>query len=140
MASGRIYHIGSIASIEGSRLRVRISQEDACSSCGARKLCPSAENRERLIDVVDDHPTDYVVGQEVAVYGETSMGRKAVWLAFGMPLLLTLVWIPAAVLLLQLPDVAAVGVLLLIYAIYFIVLHLMRDKLGSEFRLRIEKH
>lgn len=140
MADRPLYHTGSIVSITGHHMQVKILQVTACSSCSARRLCPSSESKEKLIDIVEDHTEDYTIGQEVTIYGTTGMKRKAVMLAFGAPLLITLIWIPLAVAWLHLKDITAVGLMLLIYAAYFLLLYQRRDSMGKNFTFKIAKH
>jgi sigma-E factor negative regulatory protein RseC len=88
--------------------------------------------------VEDGNAAMYHVGQEVYVYGTVGMGRKAVIMAFGLPLLLALIWIPLAIVVLHLHDVTAVLLLLMIYGVYFTALHLLRDKFSKTFIFKIE--
>ena len=79
--------------IEGSHVRVRIVQTSACSACSVKGHCNASESKEKLIDVFDMKASSYRIGEEVMIYGTTSMhqGCKAILLAFGIPFLVLLI-------------------------------------------------
>ncbi|MBQ1816717.1 MAG: SoxR reducing system RseC family protein [Bacteroidaceae bacterium] len=138
MAFERIGHKGDIVAVDGNSVHIMIRQETACGACSVRRLCPSSESKEKIVEVEDGNAAMYHVGQEVYVYGIVGMGRKAVIMAFGLPLLLALIWIPLAIVALHLHDVTAVLLLLMIYGVYFTALHLLRDKFSRTFIFKIE--
>ena len=84
----KIAHMGIVESVESGHLAVRIVQASACASCGAKKLCQSAESKDKIVDVYTADALAYAVGQSVFVVGRASLGMKAVRLAFLYPLLL----------------------------------------------------
>ena len=138
MTFERIGHKGDIVAINGNRIQVMIHQETACGACSVRRLCPSSESKEKMVEVTADIPAVFHIGQEVYVYGTVGMERKAVFMAFGLPLLLALMWIPLAIVILQLHDVTAVLLLLLMYGVYFTILHFFSNKVGRSFIFKID--
>ncbi len=86
-----IKHRGIVENIEGSHVRVRIVQTSACSACSVKGHCNASESKEKLIDVFDMKASSYRIGEEVMIYGTTSMGMQAVLLAFGIPFLVLLI-------------------------------------------------
>ena len=80
-----IKHLGTVEYIEGTYMQVRIVQTSACSSCTAKAYCHSSESKEKLIDIYDTDTSGFKLGEEVMIYGTTSMGIRAVVLAFGIP-------------------------------------------------------
>ena len=84
----KISHAGIVESVEPGHLAVRIVQASACAACGAKKLCQSAESKEKIVDVYTSEALAYSVGQAVTVVGRASLGMKAVRLAFLYPLVL----------------------------------------------------
>ena len=86
-----IKHRGIVENIEGSHVRVRIVQTSACSACSVKGHCNASESKEKLIDVFDMKASSYRIGEEVMIYGTTSMGMQAVLLAFGVPFLVLLI-------------------------------------------------
>ena len=84
-----IKHQGIVEKIDGSHVTVRIVQTSACSSCSAKGLCNASESKEKQIDVYEIGAS-YQIGEKVVLCGSTSMGMKAVFLSFGIPLLILL--------------------------------------------------
>lgn len=133
-----IEHRGTIERIDGSNIQVRIVQMSACSSCHAKSLCSSAESKDKLIDVFTNDTSFYRVGEEVKVLGAMSMGRNAVLLSFGLPLLLILLWVVSAVFMLIDEQYILVGIAVLL-ALYYLVLHSLQNRLSKTFSFWIEK-
>ena len=69
-----IKHRGIVENIEGSHVRVRIVQTSACSACSVKGHCNASESKEKLIDVFDMKASSYRIGEEVMIYGTTSIG------------------------------------------------------------------
>ena len=63
-----IQHQGTVESIDGSHIRVRIVQTSACATCVAHKYCNSSESKEKMIDVYTRDAATYQVGQSVNVF------------------------------------------------------------------------
>ena len=82
MTNNTIKHLGIVENIQGSHLSVRIVQTSACAACSAKGHCSSADSKDKIIDITDVTAASYQVGERVMVIGETSMGMKAVTLAF----------------------------------------------------------
>lgn len=133
MRKDTIEHDGVIDSIEGGRIRVKIIQQAACSGCKAKSMCTQSESKEKFIDVYVDDAGSRHVGDAVKVCGELSMGRRAVVLAFGIPLVLMVSWMFAAIVGLKMNELLAVGVLALILTLYFFILHLLKPIISRKF-------
>ena len=80
-----IKHRGIVENINGFHIRVRIVQTSACSACSVKGHCNASESKEKLVDVFDTKASSYRVGEEIMLYGTTSMGMQAVFLAFWRP-------------------------------------------------------
>lgn len=133
----RITHTGIIDSISHGCVSVRIMQMAACSSCQAAKLCRSSEQKEKIIEVVTPDANQYKVGQEVTIVGSVSQGLHATLFAYVLPLLLMLVsMVLAASSGSNDAVVAMVG--LLVLALYFLLLYLLRGRFERRFAFRIE--
>ncbi len=123
-----IRHNGTIKSIEGDLVRVLIVQAAACSGCKAKDLCSSSESKEKIIDVIDPLASRYSVGEEVVVCSALTAGKLAVRLAFGIPLLIMVVWLFLSILLFKLSELMSAGILLVLLAAYFITLNRMQHR------------
>ena len=129
-----IKHDGIVESIGAGKVTVRILQASACSSCSARQLCRSSESKEKLIEVRGDYPTLHV-GDSVTLQGSVRQGLRASLLAYIVPLILMV----AALFYGTHLNGEAAGALaaLLVLAIYYGVLYLLRNKLGKQFEFSI---
>jgi sigma-E factor negative regulatory protein RseC len=133
-----IKHRGIVEKVEGSHVVVRIVQTSACAACSAKGLCNASESKEKQIDVYEVNAS-YQIGEEVVLCGTTSMGMRAVFLAFGIPMLLLLV---ALFVTMRVTDGdALVSSLVALFAVvpYYLVIYFMKDKLNKTFSFTIEK-
>ena len=133
-----IKHRGIVEKVEGAHVVVRIVQTSACAACSAKGLCNASESKEKQIDVYEVNAS-YQIGEEVVLCGTTSMGMRAVFLAFGIPMLLLLV---ALFVTMRVTDGdALVSSLVALFAVvpYYLVIYFMKDKLNKTFSFTIEK-
>ena len=66
------------------------------------------------------------------------MGRNAVWLAFGLPLVIMVLWIVAALNVLGLGEFASILGALGILAVYYALLACFKNRLSRHFSFWIE--
>ena len=135
----KIKHLGVVEKVDGSHVTVRIVQTSACSSCSAKGLCNASESKEKLIDVYHNQ-VSCQIGEQVVVCGTTSMGMRAVLLAFGLPVLILLL---ALFVTMRITDgdalfSALVGLGTMIP--YYLIIFVCKDKLNRTFSFTIEKH
>ena len=133
-----IKHRGIVEKVEGAHVVVRIVQTSACAACSAKGLCNASESKEKQVDVYEAGAS-YRIGEEVVLCGSTSMGMRAVFLAFGIPMLLLLF---ALFVTMRVTDGdALVSSLVALFAVvpYYLVIYFMKDKLKSTFSFTIEK-
>ena len=127
--SDSIQHQGTVESIDGMHVRVRIVQTSACATCAAHKLCNSSETKESV---------NYIVGQTVNVYGTTSMGMRAVLWAFGVPFVVLVVVLYSSILFTDgnepLSALAAVGAL----SVYYLILYMCRNMMAKKFTFTLK--
>ena len=134
---GEVKHTGRVVSITPVETTVEIVSHAACSECHAASVCGMSEYTEKAIQVPTSPHANYGVGDEVQVVLKASMGMKAVWIAYFLPLLVLLA-VALGLIALGVPEVwaglsgiAAVGV-------YYLVVWLLRDRLRSEYVFTIE--
>ena len=133
-----IKHRGIVEKIDGSHIVVRIVQTSACSACSAKGLCNASESKEKQIDVYEVNPA-YRIGEEVILCGTTSMGMKAVFLAFGIPVFLLLAALFVTMRVTEGDALLSAIVALVAVVPYYAVLYLMKDKMNKTFSFVIEK-
>ncbi len=133
-----IEHAGVIHQIDGRHIRVQILQESACSACHAKGACSAADMKDKFVDIESDG-SDYKVGEQVSLYGQSSMGLFAVLLAFVIPfliILLTLFILKNYIDNEAISGSIALGTLLP----YFIILSFFNSRLKSKLKFQIKKN
>jgi len=127
-----IRHSGKILEITPDFTTVQIIVSSACSACHAKGLCGMSEDEEKVIMVPTDPYADHKEGDEVQVLTKMTMGLKAVWISYVIPLavlmilILSLSPVIASELVLGLVSIAGV-------ALYYFGIWLFRDRLSNEF-------
>ena len=132
-----VAHKGKVVKMTPQVTTVAILQHGVCSQCHAAGLCGMSDMAEKTVEVPTDPYAFYGVGDEVEVLLKASMGMKAVWLAYFIPLLVLL----AVVLLLSALHVGevATGISALVaVGLYYLLLYLFRDKLKDEYIFTIK--
>ena len=127
-----IRHSGKILEITPDFTTVQIVVSSACASCHARTMCGMSEDEEKVIMVPTDPYAEHKVGDEVQVMTKMTMGLKAVWISYVIPLAVLMI------LILSLSSVVdnefILGLLSISgVAIYYFFIWLFRDKLSNEF-------
>lgn len=134
-----IQHQGEIVSIEGGHVRIMIVQQAACSGCKVRSMCSASESKEKIMDVYDSSAgKKYKVGDTVRVCGMLAMGKRAVLLAFGIPLFVTIVCMFVCLSMFHLGELLTSAIWLGVMCAYFYILYIYRDWLSRKFALWIE--
>ena len=127
-----IKHSGKILEITPDFTTVQIVVSSACASCHAKSMCGMSEDEEKVIMVPTDPYSEHKVGDEVQVMTKMSMGLKAVWISYVIPLAVLMILILSlssfVVNELLLGLIAVGGV-----AVYYFIVWLFRDKLSNEF-------
>ena len=136
--SKNVSHKGKVTEMTPEATTVVILSSSACGECHAAGLCGVADMAEKTIQVAPDPYATYKVGDEVEVVLEASMGFKAVWLAYVVPLILmvaALLGTLAAGGSELLAGLVAIGVL----ALYYLGLWLLRGRLRNEYIFNIKQ-
>jgi len=132
-----ITHKGRIVDITPETTTVEIISESACSSCHAKSLCSLSESKTKNIEVRTRGWDQHKPGDEVDVVLKTSMGFKAVWLGYVIPLFVLLA---VLLILLQLgKDELAAGLSAIgAVAVYYLVIWIFRGRLQNEITFSIK--
>ena len=127
-----ICHDGRIVEITPEFTSVEIISSSACSQCHAKGLCGFSEEESKLVMLPTDPYSERKVGDRVTLALKQTMGLKAVWISYVIPLIILMI------LVLSLSPVignevwtglAAIGGV----ALYYLVIWLLRDRLKNEF-------
>ena len=130
-------HTGKVVSMTPTMTTVQIVSQSACSECHAAGLCGLSEYTEKAVEVPTSPSATYGVGDEVQVVLKASMGFKAVWIAYVLPLVVLLA-VALGLIALGVPEVvsglAGIGAV----ALYYLVIWLLRDRLRNEYVFTIQ--
>ena len=132
-----IRHSGKILEITPDFTTVQIVVSSACSSCHAKGLCGMSEDEEKVIMVPTDPYAGHKVGDEVQVMTKMTMGLKAVWISYVIPLAILMILILTLSMVIDSQAVcglSAVGGV----ALYYFVIWLLRSRLENEFTFYIK--
>ena len=127
-----VSHKGKVVRMTPQVTTVVILQHAACGECHAAGLCGMADLAEKTVELPTDPYAAYGVGDEVEVVLKKAMGYKAVFIAYGLPLVVLFVTL---MLLNSLgvgelyAGLGAIGAVALCYLVIF----LFRNKLSKEY-------
>ena len=132
MTKDEISHLGKIVEITPELTTVEIISSSACAACHAKGVCGVSEEQVKLIGVPTDPYTLRNVGDQVQVVLKRSMGLKAVWLSYVVPLFILMI------LILSLSSVNVhelyVGLVSIgAVALYYLVIYLLQGRLAKDF-------
>lgn len=130
--SESISHKGTIVSITPQVTTVAFTQHGACSQCHAAGLCGMGDMAEKTVEVPTDPYNKRKVGDEVEVLLKASMGFKAVYLAYLVPLVILLAAI-LGLMALGVGEVIAGLSGIAAVAVYYLVVWLLRGRLQNEY-------
>ena len=136
-SNSEISHRGRIVSITPEVTTVEIVSESACAACHAKGLCCLGDSTVKQVELPTRGWDNYQPGQEVDVVLRASMGHKAVWLAYVLPLI---VMVAALLGTLSaggtelLAGLIAIGAV----AVYYLVIWLLRGRLRNEYVFNIK--
>lgn len=136
--NNKIKHLGIVESIDGSLIRVKILQSSACSSCSVKGHCSVSETKEKIIDIYNTENKDCKVGQHVMVCGSTSMGMKAVMVAFVIPFLVLLAALFITMRITDGNEPVSALIALVTLIPYYIIIYLIRNRLSKTFTFTLE--
>ena len=132
MKKNEIQHVGRIVEITPDFTPVQIIVSSACQSCHAKSLCGRSEDQEKIIMLPTDPYATYNVGDEVQIATKMSMGMKAVWISYVIPLMVLMILILSLSTVFEKEYlrglVAIAGV-----CVYYFIVWLFRGKLNNEF-------
>lgn len=131
-----IVHSGKVIEINPDFTTVEIMVSSACSECHAKGLCGMSEMEEKVIMVPTDPYEPRNIGDIVQVKTKMSMGLKAVWISYVIPL---------AVLMILILSLSAVieneflrgGIAIAGVGVYYFVIWLLKDRLSDQFEFYI---
>lgn len=119
-------------SVDPIQTQVEFFRNSACSECHAKGLCGVQEGETKVVSVPTDGFNLHNVGDEVTLCLKPTMGLKAVWISYVIPLFVLIAALVVASLCggselwCGLSGIIAV-------AAYYIVIWCLRGRLKNEF-------
>ena len=133
-----ITHDAVVKAVEGEHVRVTILQTASCAGCAAKKMCNSAETKEKEVDVCTPDAAAYRVGEKVVLEGRLSDGRRAALIAYGAPLVLLLIALVVAIRITGSETQGALWSLGAVVLYYLVIYLFFRQRLQQQFSFRIK--
>ncbi len=137
MKKNEIVHAGTVIEVTPDFTSVEIVSSSACSGCHAKGLCGMSEEQEKVIMVPTDPYTPYEVGDQVQVYTKMTMGLKAVWISYVIPLFILMILILSLYSVIG-NEFLRGGIAIAGVAVYYFVIWLLRDRLSDQFEFYIK--
>lgn len=134
----KIKHLGIVESINGPYVRVRVLQKSACSACSAKGSCHASEAQEKYFDVYNSEGVKYEVGQQVVCCITTSLGMKAILIAFVIPFILMFVVLFVSMYLTHEDEMLSAILALCALIPYYIIIYFMRNAIRRSFSFTLE--
>lgn len=132
-----IEHQGVVTHVSGNKISVKILQQSACSSCHAKSACMAADSKEKIVDIVD-YSGQYKMNDLVVIEGKKSVGYRAVWWAFVVPLIILVFTLFFAVSVWGWGETQAAVASVLALLPYYLVLYFFREKMADSFKFTIK--
>ena len=131
-----IKHKAKVLEMTPDFTTVEIVVSSACSECHAKGLCGISEEEQKVISLPTDPYATYNVGDDVTLCTKKSMGYKAVWISYVIPLAVLMILILSLLKIFEgvqaKEAIAGLGALGGV-VIYYFVIWLLRDRLKNEF-------
>jgi len=132
-----VEHEGTVASICGNTMIVRIIASSACGGCAAKGYCMPSENKDKDIRV-EGFSGDFVSGERVKVVMRQSLGFRALYIGYIIPFVLALA-ILLIVYHLSGNELASGLSALLVLVPYYLILKLLNQKIAKTFGFTVQK-
>lgn len=137
MAS-KIEHGGTVISIEGNTVVVEMIVEAACQGCKMKAMCNKESEQNRVVSVYTDMAAHYSVHEHVIVSISTAMGVKAAVWVYVIPFLIVLATLVGS-LQAGATELTAGLSSLIILAVYYFLLYLLKEKIEKQIVFEISK-
>ncbi len=126
-----IVHPGIVRKIEGNRIGVSIVSKSMCSECHAKGMCSLSEMKVKEIEVISNFPEEFYVGQMVDLHITRSLGMKAVWISYGIPLIILLTFLLSLLVICE-NELLAGAISIGAVAVYYFIIFFYRDRIAKD--------
>ena len=126
-----VSHKGVVVAVDGNKIKVQIESVSACAACHAKGMCTLSDKEDKLIDIELPKAADKKVGDVVTVVVAQQRGMQAVVLAYILPAIVVILSLVGLLNIVSEPVAIILSLLLL--AVYYLILYLLRNKISSKF-------
>lgn len=126
-----VSHKGVVFAVDGNKIKVQIESVSACAACHAKGMCTLSDKEDKLIDIECSKAVGKKVGDVVTVVVAQQRGMQAVVLAYILPAIVVIISLVGLLNIVSEPVAIILSLLLL--AVYYLILYLLRNKISSKF-------
>ncbi len=134
----QVDHEGVITSITEDKIVVEIINKSMCAACHAKSFCSTSDQKEKTVDVPYYNNDEFKVGENVIVSMKRTMGFKAVWISYVIPLAILMIFL-LTLQQINPNDLFVGGISILAVAVYYLIIYLLRDRISNKFVFTIAK-
>ncbi|MCK9206193.1 MAG: SoxR reducing system RseC family protein [Salinivirgaceae bacterium] len=132
-----VSHTGIAESVNGEKVKVRITSVSACASCHAQGACSAADQQDKIIDAINKGRT-IQPGDWVTVLAKESAGMRAVLLGYLLPFVFVLATLIVCHIMGLSEGISGLFALAVLVPYYF-VLYLTRNRIQKSFLFEIQQ-
>lgn len=132
-----VEHQGRILKIHENLIEVEIIPKSMCASCNVAGYCSVSNVETKIIEIPVQNSSEFSIGQIVDVYLTEDLALKAVFWAYGMPLIVLVLSLFISYFLLK-NDLHAGLLAIAITGVYYIILSFFRKKLAKVYKFKIK--
>jgi sigma-E factor negative regulatory protein RseC len=133
-----IDHQGVVISAEDGFVTVEILNKSACASCHAKSACSLGDVKAKIIEIEYNYNQLYEPGEVVNVKLKKTLGYRALWFSYVIPLVILLVLLVSLTSAGFSEPVTGIAILSGI-SLYYIIIWLLKDRIKRDFIFMIEK-
>jgi sigma-E factor negative regulatory protein RseC len=133
----QVEHEGTVASICGDTMIVRIVASSACSGCAAKGYCMPSENKDKDIRV-DGFSGDFILGERVKVVMRQSLGLRALCIGYLIPFAVVLATLVVVYQVTGNEPASGLSALLILVP-YYLIIKLLNRKITKTFGFTVQK-
>ncbi len=133
-----IDHKGVVIEADINGISVEILNASACAGCHAKGACTMADVKSKIIEIENNGYDIYEVGEEVNVKLKRTMGYRALWISYLIPLIILILLLLSLTALGFSEPIVGLGIIGGI-TLYYLIIWFFKDKLKRDFVFIVEK-
>lgn len=134
-----INHTGIVREVTPNEIKVEIVNRSMCAACHAKSFCSLSDMSVKTISIYPPFSEQFTPGEEVAVIMKRSLGFRAVWISYVIPLTILLILL-LSLSGLGLGELGAGLVSILAVGLYYVIIYLCRNRIARDFTFSIRNN